>query len=101
METILNNVVILDLAKYEQLKKAEEKVNTPAEYKHTIYTRGQWFTPNIIQTDDDAIRELALSLQKSIASEDNIRTELNDLIRRLKKMNYWQFRQWKKENQSI
>jgi len=84
------NTVIISLDRLKELELAEKKVNKPRS-KTIVIERG-WGSSFIVKTDDESAEKLANKIK---AQQEEIEKVINT-IDDLKKMNYLDFRKWKK-----
>ena len=98
-----DEVVTLDLKHYNKLKKIEECF----EKESIVITTNVFSDSYIFYTADDANKKVAEELdlvKRQLAGEEvkysNVLTKYNELVNELKclkKMNYFEFKKWKKE----
>lgn len=76
------STVTLTLEKYHELLSCETKVNEPRA--HTVYIQKSWFTSEIVETDDEAVKLLSEKLKNSLnellkkdSEIEKLKTELN------------------------
>ena len=95
------NTVVISLDRLKELELAEKKVNEPRS--KTIVIERDWGYNFVVETDDECAEILANKIktkQKEIKTKqkeiDNLKEEVKITIDDVKKMNYWDFRKWKK-----
>jgi len=87
------NTVVISLDRLKELELAEKKVKEPRS--KTIIIERDWEYDFVVETDDDCAEKLANEIKIQQEEIDNLK-EVESTINDLKKMNYWEFRKWKK-----
>ena len=96
------NTVVISLKRYEKFKLAENKLNKPRS--KTIIIESGWGYNYTIETDDGCAEKMANDLKDAKEEISKLKEELETLkvevteitIDDVKKMNYWEFRKWKR-----
>ena len=95
------NTVVISLDRLKELELAEKKVNEPRS-KTIVVERDMMFF-YIVKTDDESTEKLANDLKDAKEKIAKLKDELNtinikysSLAWKLKEMNYWSFRKWKR-----
>jgi peptidoglycan hydrolase CwlO-like protein len=103
------NTVVISLKRYEKFKLAENKLNKPRS--KTIIIESGWGYNYTIETDDGCAEKMANDLKDAKEEISKLKEEISKLKEELetlkvevteitiddvKKMNYWEFRKWKR-----
>jgi len=96
------NTVVISLDRLKELELAEKKVNEPRS-KTIVIERG-WGYNFVIETDDECAEKLANKIKKQHEEIEKLKEEIKNpkieevkiTIDDVKKMNYWDFRKWKR-----
>lgn len=96
------NTVVISLDRLKKLESAEKKVNKPRS-KTIVIERG-WGYNFVVETDDECAEKLANKIKKQKEEIKKLKEEIKNPKREevkitiddVKKMNYWDFRKWKK-----
>jgi predicted RNase H-like nuclease (RuvC/YqgF family) len=97
------NTVVISLDRLKELELAEKKVNEPRS--KTIVIERHMFGSYTVETDDKCAEKLANDLKEAKEKIDELKSELENpkkeevveiTIGDVKKMNYWDFRKWKR-----
>ena len=96
------NTVVISLDRLKELELAEKKVNEPRS-KTIVIERG-WGYDFVVETDDECAEKLANKIKTQQEEIEKLKEEIENpkneevkiTIDDVKKMNYWDFRKWKK-----
>ena len=89
------NTVVISLDRLKELELAEKKVNEPRS--KTIVIETGWRSNFTVETDDECAEKLANKIKTQQEEIEKLKEEIkNPKIDDVKKMNYWDFRKWKK-----
>ena len=96
------NTVVISLDRLKELELAEKKVNEPRS-KTIVIERG-WGYDFVVETDDECTEKLANKIKTQQEEIEKLKEEIENpkneevkiTIDDVKKMNYWDFRKWKK-----
>ena len=96
------NTVVISLDRLKELELAEKKVNEPRS--KTIVIRRGWGYNFVVETDDECAEKLANEIKTQQDEIEKLKEEIENpkikevkiTIDDVKKMNYWDFRKWKK-----
>ena len=96
------NTVVISLDRLKELELAEKKVNEPRS--KTIVIERDWGYNFVVETDDECAEILANKIKTQQKEIDKLKEEIKNpkneevkiTIDDVKKMNYWDFRKWKK-----
>ena len=88
------NTVVISLDRLKELELAEKKVNEPRN--KTIVIDREWGGNLVVETDDECAVFLANEIKAQKKEIEMLKEEVKITIDDVKKMNYWDFRKWKK-----
>ena len=93
------NTVILSLEKYDMLKSFQAQLKEPK--RKTIIIHRDFGYNYEVQTDDEAVEKLAQDLKKAKSELKKINNQLKFLLEKIKYMNWFELRKWKKKQNFI
>ena len=102
------NSVVISIDRHQELLEIEKDKNKPRS-KSILIERGMLYNLRL-ETDDEVTEKLAIELKEARAEIKKQKEEMSDMIKKpsleitiddVKKMNYWDFRKWKKSQYCV